>query len=113
MQKLTSVPNLDILSQKLVNPPLNEDLHFLIGIPFSISINPILTRADYAHHSITSPIGFLDLATALIGENALCFSLKTKFLEQYFMDICFYLSCVRHLFNSCKIEEAFCESAME
>ena len=34
MKKLTSVPNLNILSQKLANPPLNLSLHFLIGIPF-------------------------------------------------------------------------------
>ena len=35
LQKLTSVPNLGLLSQKLANPPLNLPLHFLIGIPFS------------------------------------------------------------------------------
>ena len=34
MQKLTSLPNLDILSQKLANPLPNLSLHFLIGIPF-------------------------------------------------------------------------------
>ena len=33
MKKLTSVPNLNILSQKLANPLLNGALHFLIGIP--------------------------------------------------------------------------------
>ena len=34
LKKLTSVPNLNILSQKLANPLLNVALHFLIGIPF-------------------------------------------------------------------------------
>ena len=34
MKKLTSVPNLNILSQKLANPLPNVALHFLIGIPF-------------------------------------------------------------------------------
>ena len=34
MKKLTSVPNLNVLSQKLANPLPNVALHFLIGIPF-------------------------------------------------------------------------------
>ena len=34
MKKLTSIPNLNILSQKLTNPLLNVALHFLIGFPF-------------------------------------------------------------------------------
>ena len=34
MKKLTSVPNLNTLSQKLANPLPNVALHFLIGIPF-------------------------------------------------------------------------------
>ena len=42
MQKLTSVPNLGLLSQKLANPPLNLPLHFLIGIPFLL-LKKILT----------------------------------------------------------------------
>ena len=33
-KKLTSVPNLNIPSQKLPNPLPNQALHFLIGIPF-------------------------------------------------------------------------------
>ena len=37
MKKLTSVPDLTILSQKLVNPPQNLALHFLIGIPFFVN----------------------------------------------------------------------------
>ena len=36
MKKLTSVPNLSILSQKLANPLPNDALHFLIGILFGI-----------------------------------------------------------------------------
>ena len=34
MQKLTSVPNLDIYTQKMANPLSNLYLHFLIGMPF-------------------------------------------------------------------------------
>ena len=37
MKKLTSVPNLSILSQKLANPLPNLSLHFLIGIPFFVN----------------------------------------------------------------------------
>ena len=37
MKKLTSVPNLNILSQKLANPLTNVSLHFLIGIPFFVN----------------------------------------------------------------------------
>ena len=41
MKKLTtSVPNLNVLSQKLANPLLNLALHILIGIPFSIFCFP-------------------------------------------------------------------------
>ena len=37
-----------------------------LGAVFGQTVNPISTRgADYAHHSTTSPLGFLDLATAL------------------------------------------------
>ena len=44
MKKLTSVPNLNILSQKLANPLPNVALHFLIGIPFEILFSWSLTR---------------------------------------------------------------------
>ena len=36
MKKLTSVPNLDISTQKMANPLPNAPLHFLIGIPFGL-----------------------------------------------------------------------------
>ena len=41
MKKLTSVPNLNILSQKLANPLPNVSLHFLIGIPFNKQLKRI------------------------------------------------------------------------
>ena len=40
---------------------------------FGRTVNPISTRlTDYAHHSITSPPGFSDLATALNSIPKLC-----------------------------------------
>ena len=63
---------------------------------FGQTVNPISTRvADYAHHSNTSPPGFLDLATALPYvylreiEQSLCLPmyLQTSYQSRY-PDMC-------------------------
>ena len=58
MKKLTSVPNLNILSQKLANPLLNGALHFLIGIPFLLPKDwPIKKETTFAFGRFTTRFG--------------------------------------------------------
>ena len=82
MKKLTSVPNLNILSQKLANPPLNLPLHFLIGIPFLRGGATVIPGGTFIPESRV-PICLLGLSDLVI------FHTKNKLWENS-SHSCFY-----------------------